>query len=183
MVNKLILGCGIINEPSEFIDYLDKEDRNIPNQIIHNLNFYPYPIKDNSYFEIICHNTLEHLCLYTKKEELWTKFFNEIGRILKPNGIIDIIVPHFASCSYIMAHHQLFGCGDFKITFNDSNRWDNYLIDYTFKIKEIKIIFPRFNKLFGLFINLSSFTQEIYEKYLCGIIRSQDMKIVLKVLK
>ncbi|MCX7927088.1 MAG: class I SAM-dependent methyltransferase, partial [Candidatus Omnitrophica bacterium] len=57
--------------------------------IVADLNFYPWPIKSNSFDKIICRHILEHL-------DNVVKVMEEIYRISKPNAVIIIEVPHFS---------------------------------------------------------------------------------------
>ena len=58
--------------------------------IVHNLNKYPYPFKENYADEIHLYHVLEHL-------DDSIKTIEEIYRILKPGGILYLRVPHFSS--------------------------------------------------------------------------------------
>ena len=58
--------------------------------VVHNLNKYPYPFKDNFADEIHMYHVLEHL-------DDSIKTIEEIHRILKPSGILYLRVPHFSS--------------------------------------------------------------------------------------
>lgn len=57
--------------------------------VYHNLNLLPYPFEDNTFDEIIAHHILEHL-------DRPFQVMKELHRILKPNGILHIQVPHFS---------------------------------------------------------------------------------------
>lgn len=71
---------------------------NIDNQtaynpdIVHDLNITPWPFEDNSVEEIILCHTLEHL---GEKTETYLKIWQEMYRILQPDGIVNITVPHW----------------------------------------------------------------------------------------
>ena len=83
---KLNLGCGT-DLKKGYIN-IDKVKYNgIKNM---DLDKFPYPFGDESVNEIIVYNILEHL-------KDWQRSFREMKRILKLNGIIKIIVPHFSS--------------------------------------------------------------------------------------
>lgn len=61
--------------------------------IIWDLNLYPYPLPENEFDLIICHDVLEHLNDVIKTME-------EIHRIAKPNAKIRIRVPFMSSVNY-----------------------------------------------------------------------------------
>jgi predicted SAM-dependent methyltransferase len=76
----LNLGCGA-DKKEDYIN-VDKD--------VHDLNKFPYLWQDNEFDEIIAHNIIEHLDNTVKvMEELW--------RILKQGGRLEIIVPHYLS--------------------------------------------------------------------------------------
>jgi SAM-dependent methyltransferase len=58
--------------------------------VVHDLNKYPYPFKDNYADEIHFYHVLEHL-------DDSIKAIEEIHRVLKPGGIVYLRVPHFSS--------------------------------------------------------------------------------------
>ncbi|HIH32432.1 TPA: methyltransferase domain-containing protein [Candidatus Woesearchaeota archaeon] len=57
---------------------------------VHDLDKYPYPFNDESFEEIRAYSIIEHL-----KDPV--KTVEELHRILKPGGTLDIIVPHYTS--------------------------------------------------------------------------------------
>ena len=86
-IKKLNLGCGkkikqgYINLDNKFFRGVD---------VIHDLDKYPYPFKDDYFDYVLCDNVLEHLDNLIKTME-------ELHRITKKNGTIEIIVPYFSS--------------------------------------------------------------------------------------
>jgi len=74
------LNFGAGTDIKEGFDNLDLKD--------FDFNIFPYPIKDNTYNYIYCHQVLEHL----REPE---KVLNEFHRICRPFAEIDISVPHF----------------------------------------------------------------------------------------
>lgn len=79
-ISKLNIGCGF-KKLSGYLN-IDKS--------FHDLNVFPYPFKTESFDEIIAHNILEHL-----DDLIGT--MQELHRILKRDGKLDIIVPHYLS--------------------------------------------------------------------------------------
>lgn len=140
------LGCGKVRIPNsigvdrvEIKNYVD---------VVHDLDITPYPFKANSVDEIHFYHVLEHLQNPIKKLE-------ELHRILKPDGIMYMRVPHFSSMGAFtdLTHVRPFGYYSF-----DCFEKDNYQHFYTnaqFKIlkKEIKYL--------GLYPNSG-----IYAKYI-----------------
>ena len=87
MMVKIDLGCGKSKRQGFVgVDMLALEGVDI----VHDLNIFPYPFKDNSVDEIYIDNVLEHL-----KNPL--QVVEEVYRICKPNSIVTIEVPYFRS--------------------------------------------------------------------------------------
>ena len=121
MKTKLNLGAGIdMKKSSNNIKWINVDfikRRGI--DIVHNLEKFPYPFKDNSIDYILMDNILEHL-----KDTI--KVMEELYRISKPNTIIEIIVPHYSSAGAFssLTHKRYFG----SQSFNDLERtnWQKY---------------------------------------------------------
>ncbi len=84
-MRKLHIGCGrkilkgYVNLDSVKLSGVD---------VVHNLDIFPYPFKDNTFDEILGEHILEHVDdLIKTLEELW--------RIMKPNGILRVTVPYY----------------------------------------------------------------------------------------
>ena len=58
--------------------------------IEHDLNNFPWPFNDNHFNHIVCNHSISHL-------ENIIKTIEELHRICKPDGIIEILAPHYAS--------------------------------------------------------------------------------------
>lgn len=112
MKTKLNLGAGLdikeSNEQEKWInvDFLEGEGIDV----IHNLEEFPYPFKDNSIDYVLMDNSLEHL-------QDTIRVMEELHRICKPNAIVEIIVPHYtgAGAFQSLTHKRFFG----SQTFND----------------------------------------------------------------
>ncbi len=84
---KLNLGCGEQKNPG-FIG-VDRVKTSAVD-VVHDLNKFPYPFKDNSISEILMDNVLEHL-------DDAIKVMEEVYRICKNEAIIKIYVPYYKS--------------------------------------------------------------------------------------
>ena len=85
---KLNLGCG-----SKILDgytNVDKYDY-FKADLVHDLETFPYPFKDNSVEEIIISHVLEHI---GQSPEIFLKIIKEFYRVCRHNSLIKIIVPH-----------------------------------------------------------------------------------------
>ena len=83
--NCLNLGCG--NKPFKSMDGIDI--KNFGQKYICDIDKDKWPIPDNTYDGIHAWNILEHI-----KNKIHV--MNEAFRVLKPNGIIEIVVPDIA---------------------------------------------------------------------------------------
>jgi SAM-dependent methyltransferase len=92
---KLNLGCGKF--PKKGYVNVDINPDFRPD-IVADLNKYPYPFKKNSLDEVCMDHCLEHLGDPFR-------VLAEIHRILKPNGILIVRVPHF-SRGFTNADHK-----------------------------------------------------------------------------
>ena len=85
---KLNLGCGSIIL-KDFVN-VDKFDFYKPN-IVHDLEVFPYPFKDNSVDEIILSHVLEHI---GQIPDVFNEIIKELYRICRNGSLINITVPH-----------------------------------------------------------------------------------------
>ncbi|MDO8561745.1 MAG: methyltransferase domain-containing protein, partial [bacterium] len=92
---KINLGSSGFNEPG----YINVDIRpSVKPEVLHDLNVFPYPFKDNSADIIKMSHILEHL-------EKPFKVMEELHRVLKPSGQLHIQVPHF-SRGFTHAEHE-----------------------------------------------------------------------------
>ena len=95
MEKKLNLGCG--NDYKE--GYINIDWNKVEKaDVYQDLNNLPYPFEDNSFDEVYAQHILEHL-------DRPFAIIEELHRILKPNGLLHIKVPH-CSRGFTHAEHQ-----------------------------------------------------------------------------
>lgn len=82
---KLHLGCGT-NILKRYINLDVIKLRGV--DVVHDLNKFPYPFKDNIFDEIYGYHIFEHL-------DNMMKVMEELYRISKPNGVIRMLVPYY----------------------------------------------------------------------------------------
>lgn len=170
MKDKLNIGCArkIMQE------YVNLDIEKFPGvDVVHDLNKYPYPFKANQFREINADNVLEHLDSIVKPlEELW--------RITKNNGIINIWVPIFPSVWAFAdpTHKQIFT----YFTFNYFNK-GHWYCKAKFKVIERKIIFHKFLKFMNPIINCSENMKKIYSIFLSFLMPAMFLKVKLLVKK
>ena len=88
---KLCLGSG--NKPEKGPEWVNVDAESFGNNVVHDLDTFPWPFEDNSFDEIKAIDVLEHL-------DNPTEAINEMIRISKPNGKIKIQVPNAAYPEY-----------------------------------------------------------------------------------
>jgi len=155
----LNLGCGdrlsrdCINVDSKKFDGVD---------LVWDLNKFPYPFKDNQFEEIFAFNILEHLNDPHKVME-------EIYRIVKPDGIVNLQVPHFSSNSVWgdIQHKRGFSYETFK----------NKNISKMFRLVKQRITFSRYRFIMRKIANQHP---RFYEKVLAYIFNASGLDVVLK---
>ena len=83
---KLNLGCGGNPKPG----YINVDKYGNPN-VLHDLETFPWPWKDNSVNEIRLIHVLEHL---GERKEIFLNIIKELYRICAASATIHIVVPH-----------------------------------------------------------------------------------------
>jgi predicted SAM-dependent methyltransferase len=172
-MKKLNLGCG--KDIKE--GYINLDIVKLPKvDIVHNLNKYPYPFKDNEFDEISCDSVLEHLeDIKNPMEELW--------RISKKGAKIIITVPMFPSV-WAMADptHKSFYT---YFTFNYFREEDylNYYTKARFKILKRRIVFWSPFSFLTTLVNLSELSKKAYAHFFSMLIPANELRVVLEVVK
>ena len=86
----LDVGCGI----SKLSGAIGIDMIALPGvDIAHNLEKYPWPFPENNFDHVICRHSLNHLGDLIKAME-------ELHRICKPGGIVEVLAPHYASDNF-----------------------------------------------------------------------------------
>jgi SAM-dependent methyltransferase len=93
------LGCGTAKEPGAIgVDNVD-----LPAvDVVHDLLDFPYPFDDNCAHKIYLKHVIEHFTLGDIN-----RILNEVHRLLQPNGIVEIRVPHvFSVAAWVDPTHR-----------------------------------------------------------------------------
>ncbi len=165
------------------IDIIDTKEVDIVGDIYDVISEF----SDNSVDHIYSSHCLEHL------EDI-EKIIYEFTRVLKINGKIEIIVPHFSNPYFYSdpTHKKFFGIYTFSYFLNDDyfNRTvPKYKKTLPLKIKNVQLIFksfrPRyfrhiFKKCFQVIFNFSVFSKELYEESFSSIISCYEIKFIIK---
>lgn len=181
MAKILDIGCG--NNKTHGAVGIDFNKRTQAD-IIHDLNVFPYPFKDNEFDGIICNQVLEHLNDVIKVME-------EIHRISKPGALVKIWVPHFSSADAYgdPTHKHFFSARSFDYFTGDIPEFQ-YYSKVRYKKQKVMIDFWRLPKLGGIKIQklfgagiLANKMTTIYERFFAFILPAQTLYYELKVVK
>lgn len=170
---KLYIGCGKDIRKG----YINLDCVKLPGvDVVHNLDKYPWPFKDNTFEEVYCVNVLEHL-------ESIVKPMEEIWRISKNSARIIIKAPIFPGIGAAAdpTHKQFFSF----LTFNYFRPEDglNYYSKARFRIIKRKIIFHQYLKPLTWFFNLSEKMQKFYNTFLSFLIPAYTLYFELETIK
>lgn len=163
--------------------YLDIRD-NVGADFVHDLNDLPLPFEDNYFDEIILSHIIEHL------DNVYT-FLEEIHRILKPNGVVKITVPHYTDWTYWRdpGHKLHFNSYSFD-RFQDT-KGHHFDTKYPFQIEQLSVDLQKLWRYLGIqfLINLSikfkplRNIRKTWESYLSFVIRGVTIKVKMRAIK
>ncbi len=172
----LNLGCGRdIKKGYVNLDKIKLEGVDV----VHDLNEFPYPFKDNEFNEIYCKHVLEHI-------DNLIKVMDELHRISKPGGKIKIIAPYFSGQgAYNDPTHRRF----FTYKTFDYFSSRGYYSNSAFKVIKRRLFFfsskdfmksKPYSSPIDFLINLIPM---IYQRYLCWIFPASEIHYLLEVEK
>ena len=135
--------------------------------VLHDLNQFPYPFKDNEFDIIICKQILEHL-------DNVGMFLEELYRISKKGAKVLIEVPHF-SC------YCAFGDPEHKRSFSHFSA-DFLTRKGKFKVVKDEITFHKSFRKYKLHRLFNKFPRA-YERFWTFIIPAEHLHFELEVVK
>ncbi len=151
--------------------------------VIHDLEIFPYPFKENSFDFIWVAQIIEHL----NNPE---KFVKEIWRISKPGAKIVIGTVHFSAPTVWgdITHKRPYQSDTFNyfnIKYKDRKRCALSLANSGKEFFHVKssIHFRYFFKPLKYLTNINRYTQLIYERWFSGIFRADGQRYDLIVVK
>ncbi len=173
----LDLGCGKKKRAGAIgVDYSDRHNADI----IHNLNIFPYPLKDDEFDDIYLDNVIEHL-------DDPMRVMEEVHRVCKPGGQVKVIVPYFRSLWAFIdpTHKHFFTVNSFA--YYDPNHVICQRYDYSktrFKVE--RIVFNETldsGRIKKIVIKLANRWPERYEFYLSHLFPLDDITYYLRAIK
>ncbi len=177
-MKRLNLGCG----KKILSGYINTDVAKLKGvDVVHNMEKFPWPFKNNEFDEILTIHVLEHVSDLCKTME-------EIYRISKNNALIKIRVPYFAS-----PEHHNDPTHKRKFTYNTFDYFTaqhyDYYSDARFEIIKKNIFFftgkefmksKWFSFPFDFLINISP---TIYQRFFCYLFPASEIHFLLKVKK
>jgi SAM-dependent methyltransferase len=182
---KLELGCGDRKRLSDAvgIDAIDYDCVDIVGDVYEVLN----QIQNESILAVHSHHFFEHV----RDVRL---LMDEIARILRPDGLLEIVVPHFSNPYYYSdyTHKHSFGLYSFSYFSHDSilkRKVPHYKPYVSFELLEVSLIFkssPPFYGRHGLkrilqaIFNRGRYMKEFYEENCCYLFPCYEIKFSLR---
>src|SRR5262245_42786869 len=183
---RLNLGCGARPRPGFYgVDRMD-----LPGvDIVADLNEPLSKLPDNSVDEVYTRHTLEHV-------DALLPLMGELHRVARPDGRIEIIVPHFTNPYGYSdpTHVRFFGLYSFFYFSDEADqprrKVPAFYTPARFTVQEVRI-HPLRRSLFGRavgslvkwFINRSVSRLDWYERNLCRWFPADSIRYVLRVKK
>lgn len=145
---------------------------------------FPF-IEDNSIDLIYSSHFLEHI-------DNLDYFLKEINRVLKPGGKKVGVVPHFSNPYYYSDYTHKNFWGMYTLLYFSKDKFftrdvPRYYNQIDFKINKVDLVFNSpfrgrnlFKKAFGLFVNSSRYTKELYEENLTGICQCYEIRFEIE---
>lgn len=145
--------------------------------VVHDLEKFPWPFKDNEFDMVLADNVLEHVSDLIKTME-------EIHRISKNGSTIKINVPYFSYCGAYQdpTHKKFFTTNTFWYFTKECPL--NYYSKARFKIVSQRLTYlkrkPKISKIIDIFINLNL---KFYERLFSNILPAEELEIFLSTKK
>ncbi len=180
------LGSGM--SPIEGFYSLDQF--NIGNvDILADLNKPLTLLPDNCVHKIFSYHVLEHL-------ENFIPLMSELHRLVKSNGMIEVVVPHFSNVYSFSdpTHVRFFGLYTmYYFSLNEdqpARKVPSFYTDFKFRVELVKIEFYKdtifehlFMPLFSKLVNLNHGCQNFYERRLCSLFHASQIRYILIPIK
>jgi SAM-dependent methyltransferase len=167
----LDVGCGSSKTPGAVgLDISPDTDADI----VHDLDAFPYPIDDDSFDQILLQDVIEHVA-----EPI--RVFEELHRIARPGGRVQLRTPHFSSVlAYGDPTHRHY-FSTIAIRSLAEPRFAHYT-DSRFRVVGVTLDLWLPFRVLGLGVLANRFP-EPYEKYLAFRFPAMNIRAEFEVLK
>lgn len=179
------LGCGNRkrNKGAIGIDVLDYPAVDIVGDVYEVLGAFP----DMSVDRVQSHHFIEHVADVPG-------LLAELSRIVKPNGIVEFIAPHFSNPYFYSdpTHRSFFGLYTFCY-YSSGSSFNRHVPTYGYKpefqIEKVDLRFkstPPFlgrhgiKRLIGFIFNSCTYMKELYEENFCYVFPCYEVRYVLR---
>ena len=173
---KLDFGCGQKKAPGHVgMDIFPGEEVDV----IHDFNRFPYPFADDSFDEVRCDNSLEHV-------DHFIETVAELHRILKPGGVLKVWCPHYSGPdAYRDPTHKTFFA---YTTFDRFTGATSYKTEHSgmFKVRRRMFGMPDGGGRGGLAAipkAIGNRWPDLYERYLCWVMPAKTIYYELEAVK
>jgi len=184
-VIELELGCGNRKRHNQAvgIDMLDYPDVDIVGDVYEVLALFPCQSVDAVY----SYHFVEHVPDVPK-------LLSELARIVKHNGYVEFVAPHFSNPYFYSdpTHHTFFGLYTFCYYASESpfaRHVPTYGYKAEFTIASVDLIFKSarpfiirygIKRLIGSFFNSCAYLRELYEENFCYLFPCYEVRYVLR---
>ena len=167
----LDVGCGDARDPRATCGI---DVRKYPGvDVVHDLERFPWPIEQSRFDRIICRDIIEHI-------EDVTRTMEELHRISRPGGRIEIWTPHFShpNSFHDPTHKHHFTLGTFDY-FTGDRAYPRYL-NCQFRMVERTLLFDKHEPLGKLLARLNA---RLYEKQFSHLFPPRGLYFEIEVVK
>ena len=181
----LDVGCG----PYKIAGAIGVDHRSAQGvDVICDLDCLPWPFADNAFDRAICRHSLAHMGNVVRAME-------ELHRILRPGGVLEILTPHFSSDNAFTDITSRWFFGARSMNYFCTNRMMKYrygrgayeLLEVRISFREARVFEPAQQKpnpfkAMGIEALVNRFPR-FYEHFLALILRANEIYYRLRVVK
>jgi SAM-dependent methyltransferase len=177
----LDIGCGRNKLPGSMgLDIVPLEGVDV----VHDLNQFPYPFPSDTFDGVRIVHVIEHI-------ESILRTMEEVHRIIKPGGVVEIVTPHYTDASSWQDPTHIWHLNSRSFDYFQSDFESNYYSRARFAVQSCEVKVLKFYKFLGFefLINLQNrhpryrIFRKFWEQYLCYLIRGKVMTFHLEAIK